>query len=73
MSPFMNIANSTRSIPILFAFFLGLVGTLAPCQLTGNISAITLYGNHSLQRGVSWKHILFLSSVFVVKHSMLQK
>ncbi|CAG9613643.1 hypothetical protein BACCIP111899_02862 [Bacillus rhizoplanae] len=58
MSPFMDIANSTRSIPILFAFLLGLVGTLAPCQLTGNISAMTIYGNQSLQQGISWKHIL---------------
>ncbi|GAE38949.1 hypothetical protein EXW39_09895 [Bacillus mycoides] len=43
MSPLMDIANATKSIPLLFAFLLGIVGTLAPCQLTGNISAITLY------------------------------
>ncbi|NUC18753.1 sulfite exporter TauE/SafE family protein [Bacillus mycoides] len=58
MSPLMDVANATKSIPLLFAFLLGIVGTLAPCQLTGNISAITLYGNHSLQKGRSWKHIL---------------
>ncbi|WP_243523186.1 sulfite exporter TauE/SafE family protein [Bacillus pseudomycoides] len=58
MSPLMDVANSTKSIPLLFAFLLGIVGTLAPCQLTGNISAITLYGNQSLQKGHSWKHIL---------------
>lgn len=45
---------STSFICIL----LGIVGTLAPCQLTGNISAITLYGNQSLQKRYAWKHIL---------------
>ncbi|KFN01281.1 sulfite exporter TauE/SafE family protein [Bacillus clarus] len=58
MSPLMDIANSTKSIPLLFAFLLGVVGTLAPCQLTGNMSAMTLYGNHSLQKGHSRKHIM---------------
>ncbi|PFS16143.1 cytochrome C biosynthesis protein [Bacillus cereus] len=58
MSPLMNVANATKSVPLLFAFLLGVVGTLAPCQLTGNISAITLYGNQSLQKGHAWKHIL---------------
>ena len=43
MSSLMYVANATKSTPLLFAFLLGLVGTLAPCQLTGNISAITLY------------------------------
>lgn len=51
MSPLMDVANATKSIPLLFAFLLGIVGTLAPFQLTGNISAITLYGNQSLQKG----------------------
>ncbi|PEN03529.1 cytochrome C biosynthesis protein [Bacillus wiedmannii] len=58
MSPLMDVANATKSIPLLFAFLLGIVGTLSPCQLTGNISAITLYGNQSLQKGHAWKHIL---------------
>ncbi|KAA0789938.1 sulfite exporter TauE/SafE family protein [Bacillus wiedmannii] len=58
MSPLMDVANATKSIPLLFAFLLGIVGTLAPCQLTRNISAITLYGNQSLQKGHAWKHIL---------------
>ncbi|WP_237981386.1 sulfite exporter TauE/SafE family protein [Bacillus thuringiensis] len=58
MSSLMDVANATKSVPLLFAFLLGVVGTLAPCQLTGNISAITLYGNQSLQKGHAWKHIL---------------
>ncbi|HDR4422728.1 TPA: sulfite exporter TauE/SafE family protein [Bacillus cereus] len=58
MSPLMDAANATKSVPLLFAFLLGVVGTLAPCQLTGNISAITLYGNQSLQKGHVLKHVL---------------
>jgi cytochrome c biogenesis protein CcdA len=58
MSQTMDIANAARSIPAIFAFLLGIVGTLAPCQLTGNISAITLYSNSSLQKGVNWKNII---------------
>ncbi|BCC58511.1 sulfite exporter TauE/SafE family protein [Bacillus cereus] len=58
MSPLMAAANATKSVPLLFSFLLGIVGTLAPCQLTGNISAITLYSNQSLQKEHVWKHIL---------------
>ena len=39
--PFINMAYSLESWPIVFAFILGLIGALAPCQLTGNISAVT--------------------------------
>lgn len=57
--PFMNVANSMESIPIIFAFLLGIVGALAPCQFTGNVSAITLYGANSLSKGVSWRDTFF--------------
>src|SRR5699024_12274810 len=51
----------------LFAFFLGIVGAVAPCQLTSNISAITIYGNRSLVEKVPWLHVsLFvLGKIFV--------
>ncbi|MDG5786359.1 sulfite exporter TauE/SafE family protein [Evansella sp. AB-P1] len=57
--PFMNAANSVESVPILFALLLGVVGALAPCQFSGNISAITLYGTNSLKKGVSWSDTIF--------------
>lgn len=57
--PFMNAANSLESIPIIFALLLGIVGALSPCQLTSNVSAITLYGTNSINRGVSWPHTSF--------------
>jgi cytochrome c-type biogenesis protein len=56
--PFLNIANRTTAIPILSAFVLGIVGAMAPCQLTGNLGAITLYSNQSLQKGIAWKELL---------------
>nr|MBA5585279.1 hypothetical protein [Anaerobacillus isosaccharinicus]QOY36391.1 hypothetical protein AWH56_001460 [Anaerobacillus isosaccharinicus] len=52
--PFMNAAYGTEHIPILSALLLGIVGALAPCQFTGNLSAITLFGNHSLQKKAAW-------------------
>lgn len=59
--PFLNLARSFESIPILFAFLLGLVGAMAPCQFTGNIGAITLYGNKSIQKGLAWADVLLFT------------
>ncbi|WHX27859.1 sulfite exporter TauE/SafE family protein [Virgibacillus halodenitrificans] len=55
--PLQQLAYGWEHLPILFAFFLGLVGAVAPCQLTGNISAITIYGNRSLTYKVPWLHV----------------
>lgn len=52
--PFMSAAYGTEHIPILSALLLGIVGAMAPCQFTGNLSAITLFGNHSLQKRAAW-------------------
>lgn len=57
--PLINIGLNTASIPILSAFILGIVGAVAPCQFTGNIGAITVYGNQSLQRNVAWRGVFF--------------
>ncbi|WP_201715570.1 urease accessory protein UreH domain-containing protein [Rossellomorea arthrocnemi] len=59
--PFLNLTYGTEGIPILFAFILGIVGALAPCQFTGNIGAITLYGNKSLQKGLAWSEVVFFT------------
>lgn len=69
--PFFNMANSLESLPIIFALILGLVGALAPCQLTGNISAITLYGNSSIQKQVVWKDVLSFTLGKLVAFSFL--
>ena len=57
MSPLMVCECYEICTSFIFVL-LGIVGTLAPCQLTGNISAITLYSNQSLQKEHVWKHIL---------------
>lgn len=56
--PFMSLYH-TAEAPIVAAFVLGLIGALAPCQLTGNIGAITLYGNRSLQHSRYWGDVIF--------------
>ncbi|MDQ0162367.1 urease accessory protein UreH domain-containing protein [Aeribacillus alveayuensis] len=57
--PFLNILYSVESFPLIAALVLGLVGALAPCQLTGNLGAITVYGNHSVQKRVAWTEVVF--------------
>jgi cytochrome c-type biogenesis protein len=69
--PFFVLANNLESWPIIFAFILGIVGALAPCQLTGNISAVTLYGNRSIQKKIVWKDILSFTLGKVVAFSLL--
>mgnify|MGYP005840924393 CR=1 FL=1 len=65
--PFINIANNTEGIPLLSAFVLGIVGAMAPCQFTGNLGAITIYGNRSIQKGLAWSEVLYfiLGKIFV--------
>ena len=58
-SPFMNMAEGAESLPFLYALVLGLVGALAPCQFSGNLSAITLYGTRSVKEGISWSNTFF--------------
>ncbi|MFS0576465.1 sulfite exporter TauE/SafE family protein [Sporosarcina sp. 179-K 3D1 HS] len=41
--------NSFDHYPVVIALLLGLLGAVAPCQLTGSMSAITLYGSRSIQ------------------------
>ena len=66
-NPFINMINETKQIPILASLVLGLIGALAPCQLTGNIGAITFYGSRTLQTKHQWVEIgLFVLGKIVV-------
>ncbi|ARF16833.1 sulfite exporter TauE/SafE family protein [Sporosarcina ureae] len=47
--PVTILINSFEQFPFVVALLLGLIGAVAPCQLTGNMSAITLYGNRTIQ------------------------
>lgn len=52
--PFYGMIYDSGQLPIVTAFILGMIGALAPCQLTGNISAITFYGSRSLHTKNQW-------------------
>ena len=69
--PIHELSYGFEHMPILFAFFLGLVGAVAPCQLTSNISAITIYGNKSLVDKVPWLHVLLFILGKLVVFSVL--
>ncbi|PWW20727.1 cytochrome c biogenesis protein CcdA [Cytobacillus oceanisediminis] len=57
--PLINLGLDTKGVPLFSALVLGVVGALAPCQFTGNLGAITIYGNQSIQKRVAWKEVLF--------------
>ncbi len=57
--PFLTMVNSTEGVPLLFALLLGIIGAMAPCQFTGNLGAIMVYGNKSLQNKIAWTETLF--------------
>ncbi|UJL48173.1 sulfite exporter TauE/SafE family protein [Virgibacillus sp. NKC19-16] len=69
--PIHELAYGFEHMPILFTFFLGVVGAVAPCQLTSNISAITIYGNKSLVDKVPWLHVLLFILGKIVVFSAL--
>lgn len=71
IQPLLNLAYSVEGLPILFAFCLGLVGAMAPCQFTGNIGAISLYGQKSLQKEIAWPDIIFFTLGKIVVFSAL--
>lgn len=57
--PMTRLINSFGNYPLVVALLLGVIGAAAPCQLTGNISAMTLYGQRSVQTKSDWKEVLF--------------
>ncbi len=65
--PFFELFHQAQSFPIIAAFFLGIVGALAPCQFTGNLGAIAIYGNRSIQNKIAWTEVYFfiVGKIFV--------
>ncbi|MEQ2527664.1 sulfite exporter TauE/SafE family protein [Bacillaceae bacterium CLA-AA-H227] len=68
--PFLNLARNLEGIPLLFAFFLGIVGALAPCQFTANLGAVMFYGNKSVQKQVAWGEVVFFIIGKIIVFSM---
>ncbi len=69
--PVSIFLNSYSHSPIIIALLLGLIGAAAPCQLTGNISAITLYGNRTIQMNNNWGAIASFITGKVVVYSAI--
>ncbi|MBY0029780.1 cytochrome c biogenesis CcdA family protein [Priestia megaterium] len=70
--PFRNMAYTAESFPLFFALFLGVVGAVAPCQFTSNISAFVLYANESLKRKREvWKDLLLYVLGKILAFSLL--
>lgn len=68
--PFWNLARSMEGIPLLFAFLLGIVGALAPCQFTANLGAVMVYGNKSVQERIAWAEVFFFTLGKIVVFSL---
>lgn len=65
--PIFRLVNGTGSIPLLAALLLGILGSLAPCQLTGNFTAITYFGKKAVSMKTPWSEIiLFLIGKILV-------
>src|SRR5699024_6854622 len=71
IGPIMDIAYGLEHLLLLFAFFLGVVGALAPWQLTSNISSIQIYVNKSLVDKVPWLHVWLFVLGKIVVYSVL--
>ncbi|WP_026073352.1 urease accessory protein UreH domain-containing protein [Robertmurraya massiliosenegalensis] len=69
--PFLNLARSMEGIPMLFAFLLGIVGALAPCQFTANLGAVMVYGNKSVQKQSAWGEVIFFIIGKIVVFSII--
>lgn len=50
--PFVHAANTDMAL--IAALFLGFVGSVAPCQISANVAAITYFGNRQFQGKLSW-------------------
>lgn len=66
--PFVHAANT--DVALIAALFLGFVGSVAPCQISANVAAITYFGNRQFQEKLSWvetsMYILGKIVVFIV-------
>lgn len=69
--PITVYLNTYDHSPVMIALLLGLIGAFAPCQITGNISAVTLYGNRSIKFNHNWGEIISFIGGKVVVYSLI--
>src|SRR5699024_3297789 len=58
--PLQQIAYGYEHITLLFAFFLGLIVSIAPCELICNINAMIMYVITSLIENVCCLHVFLV-------------
>lgn len=65
--PILQLLYGTSVIPIIGAFLLGILGSLAPCQITANFTALTYFGNKAIGKQTPWREIslFILGKIFV--------
>lgn len=51
--PFRNAKYS--NVALIAALFLGFIGSVAPCQISANVAAITYFSNRQFQSKLSWQ------------------
>lgn len=69
--PLIQLMYGFEHIPLLAALIIGFLAAAAPCQFTGNVGAITLYGNRSIQKAIPWSEVIFFQLGKVVVFSGL--
>jgi len=69
--PITQLLHGYEHSAWMMAVLLGLIGALAPCQITGNMSAITFYGSRTLHRSSILQEIMFFMMGKVVVFSGL--
>lgn len=58
--PFSNLYYGMgEQAPLIGALLLGIIGAFAPCQLSGNVAAFTVFGKNMIEKGI-WGRNLFL-------------
>lgn len=71
MDPVTKLIHSLEEYPLIVAILLGVVGAVAPCQLTGNMSAIALFGNKTMQKQSHQAEVFFFIFGKIIAFSLL--
>ncbi|QYF84933.1 sulfite exporter TauE/SafE family protein [Brevibacterium sp. PAMC21349] len=65
--PVLQLTNSSIAFPLIGALLLGILGSLAPCQITGNFTSIAYFGNKAVGKKAPWVEIsLFILGKLLV-------
>ncbi|MBG9567127.1 cytochrome c biogenesis CcdA family protein [Brevibacillus agri] len=67
-NPFSNLFFAIgEEIPLIGALLLGMIGAFAPCQLSGNVAAFTIFGKKLLSKGTFGRNValFILGKAFV--------